>query len=33
MSAVNNPGVFTVITSKVNFAQNAANAWAGAVCY
>lgn len=25
MSAVNNPGVFTVITSKANFAQNAAN--------
>ena len=31
MSAVNNPGVFTVITSKANFAQNAANAGAGAI--
>jgi hypothetical protein len=33
MSAVNNPGVYTVITSKVNFAQNAANAGAGALCH
>jgi hypothetical protein len=31
MSAVNNPGVFTVITRKVNFAQNATNAGAGAI--